>query len=404
MSKVLFGWEFGGGRGHLTTLLPIAKGLVGRHEPVFAVKQLGDAASFLADQGDVVAAATLLQAPRWPTDHQPTDPRALAHTHADTLRNHGYHDSRLLYGIARGWRAILRLVDPCLVVADYSPTLLMAARGLVPTLALGTGYSTPPGGRPLPPMRPWEKQVPGSSRAAEREVLQSVRTVQRQLGCPPADFLSDLFNGDRTFVCTIPEFDPYREYREAPMLLPFNLPEFGPVRPLDERPEGRIFVYLPADHRHLATTLAAIRKLRLTGDVFVPGISKDLRRRFAASSLTFHDQPLALEQVLPEARVAIHHGGHATSFAALRSGTPQLLLVNNLERLVTSYGLHQINCAITLNADGKLEVDGMANYLRRLLHTAGIHRSAHAAAQELAAQPATDPVKTILEACKSLIG
>lgn len=403
MTRVLFGWEFGGGLGHLATLLPIAKGLVGSHEPVFAVKQLSNATSLLADQGEMVAAATLLQAPRWPTQSKSKGPEVLTHSLADTLKIHGYHDRGLLYGLARGWRGILRLVDPSLVIADYSPTLLLAARGVVPTIALGTGYSTPPGGRPLPPMRPWEKQLPATSRAAEREVLQAVQFVQRQLGCPAAAFLGDLFNGDRTFVCTIPEFDPYRDYREEPTLMPFNLPDFGLVRPLAERPEGRIFVYLPANHPHLVTTLAAIRKLRLTGDIFVPGLPEEVRRRFAAPSLIFHERPLALEQVLPGARVAIHHGGHATSYAALRSGTPQLLLINNLERLVTSYGLHQLNCAIAINADGKMEVDGMADCLRRLLQTDEIHRSAQAGAESLAARPATNPVKTILEACQDML-
>ncbi len=404
MARVLFGWEFGGGLGHLTTLLPIAEGLAGDHEAVFAVKHLGDSQRFLTGRGGPVADSMLLQAPRWPTVYQPKDPRALAHSHADTLRNHGYHDPALLLGQARGWQAIIRLVEPSLVVADYSPTLLMAARGQVPTLAVGTGYSIPPPGQPCPPMRPWETEVPASSRTAEREVLQAVQSVQKQLGVRPVDHLADIFNGDATFACTIPEFDPYRAFRREPPLAPYNVPAFGAVRPLETRPENRVFVYLPANNRHLATTLDAIVRLKLPGDVFVPGIDAGLRRRFESSSLTFHDRPLPLEQVLPESRIAIHHGGHATAFAALRAGTPQLLLVNNLERLVTSYGLHQLNCAITVNADGKLTVESVMGYLRRLLDTAETRNAATATAERLAAQPPSDPVGTILDTCRDLIG
>ena len=290
------------------------------------------------------------------------------------------------------------------MVADYSPTLLMAARGRVPTIAVGTGYSIPPPGRPCPPMRPWETEVPESSRTAERDVLQAVRSVQKQLGNRPVDKLADIFNGDAAFACTIPEFDPYRAFRREPPLAPYNVPAFGEVRPLETRPENRVFVYLPANNRHLATTLEAIGKLRLTGDVFVPGIDAGLRHRFESPSLSFHARPLPLEQVLPEARVAIHHGGHATAFAALRAGTPQLLLVNNLERLVTSYGLHQLNCAITVNADGKLTVESMMGYLRRLLDTPETRSAAAAAAERLAAAPPSDPVGTILDACRDLIG
>ena len=68
MGRILFGWEFGGGLGHLTTLLPIAEGLAGSHEAVFAVKHLGNASRFLTSRGGPVADAMLLQAPRWPTD------------------------------------------------------------------------------------------------------------------------------------------------------------------------------------------------------------------------------------------------------------------------------------------------------------------------------------------------
>lgn len=403
MAKVLFGWEFGGGMGHLTALLPIAQGLADSHEPVFVVKNLASAATLLTERGEIVAGASLLQAPRWPTRKAPSAQEPLARSLADTLKIHGYPDPALLYGQARGWRDIMRLVDPSLVVADFAPTLLLAARGVVPTIAIGSGYTTPPGGAPLRPMRPWEKDLPPESRVAEQEALRSVQAVQRKLGCTPAAHLSDLFEGDRTFVYTIPEFDPYRSQREAPLVDPFNVPSFGQVRPVAERPEGRIFAYLPADHPHLATILMALRRMGLNGDVFVPGLPEAMRQAYASPGLTFHHRLVDLERVLPDAQVIIHHGGHGTSYAALRAGTPQLVLVNNLERLVTSYGLHQLNCAITLNADGKLDVEAVANYLHRLLHEEKIHRAAYDAAQSLAARPAANPVKTVLEACRQML-
>ena len=113
--------------------------------------------------------------------------------------------------MVRGWRGILRMVEPALVVADYSPSLLLAARGSVPTVALGTGYTTPPGGRPLPPIRRWATELPASSQAAERQIMIAVNEVQGRLGRAPVAFLGDLFNGDRTLTCTIPEFDSYND-------------------------------------------------------------------------------------------------------------------------------------------------------------------------------------------------
>ena len=403
MPKILLGWEFGGGLGHLTTLLPIAKGLADRCEPVFAVKNLGRAAGLLADQGDMLSAASLLQAPTWPPLTDPAIAEKPAFTLADIMLKNHFHDPTLLYGIVRGWRGILRLVDPVLVLADYSPGLLLAARGSVPTIALGPGYTTPPPGRPLPPIRRWAKELPESSKVAERQILRAVNEVQGRLGRPPVAFLGDLFNGDKTFAFTIPELDTYDGSREVPPLPPFNVPTFDEVRPVGARPEGRIFAYLPGNNPRVVTTLEALRKLRLSGDLFIPGLPETIRQHFASSSLTFHDRPAPLEAILPEARIVIHHGGHAMCYAALRAGTPQLLLISNLEKLVNAYGLDQLGCAVILNADGKLEVEAMVGYLRRLLDKEEIHRAADDTARRLAAQLDPNSFKTVLEACEQAL-
>jgi hypothetical protein len=73
----------------------------------------------------------------------------------------------------------------------------------------------------------------------------------------------------------------------------------GKVQSLAERPEGRIFIDFPAKHPHLATTLAAVRNLRLKGHVFVPALPTEIQQGYACPSLTFHGCPLPLEQVLP---------------------------------------------------------------------------------------------------------
>ena len=402
MAKVLFGWEFGGGLGHLTVLLPIAKALADRYEPVFAVKTLSRAARLFADESEAVAGASLLQAPRWPV-LSGAAARTPVHSLADKLMMDGYGNLPLLYANARRWHDILRLVEPALVVGDFSPTLFLAARGLVPTIAVGIPFGLPPAGQPLPPIRPWEKALPPASQAAERDILKAVRDVQGRLGRSPADHLGDIFNGDRTIPCTIPEFDPYARHRTAPTPLPVTSSALGPLLPVVERPEGRIFLYLPANNPHLATTLEALHQLGLGGDVYVPGLPEALRQRYASSALAFHDQPLDLTQVLPNARVAIHHGGHGISYAALRAGTPQLVLVNNLERLVTAYGLDQLGCAVILNADGKLAPEAVVGYLRRLLTQADIHQAAAKAAETLAARQRENAIETILKACEEAL-
>ena len=52
---------------------------------------------------------------------------------------------------ADAWRQLLTLLNADLILADYAPTPLLAARCLqVPAVVLGTGFSVPPSVSPLP--------------------------------------------------------------------------------------------------------------------------------------------------------------------------------------------------------------------------------------------------------------
>lgn len=137
MGTVLLGWELGGGLGHASTLIEVARALADRgHAPVLALK-------------DPVAPRAVLTGVRCPVVPAPVWRNAVpsnfrAATLADVLAIRGYDDPGVLGSLVEGWQGLLHLTRADLVIADYAPTLLLAASGAVPAIQLGSGFSIPP--------------------------------------------------------------------------------------------------------------------------------------------------------------------------------------------------------------------------------------------------------------------
>ena len=144
------GWELGAGLGHVQPLLSVAKALAGRgHQPVFAVKNLLEAAPLLGAEP-----FTVLQAPQWPPRPQGAKPFR-ASSYADILAIRGFADADELFPLVRAWQALIDLVRPDLIVCDHSPTLCLAAYRSVPVVMIGTGFTVPPAEHSeFPPLQP----------------------------------------------------------------------------------------------------------------------------------------------------------------------------------------------------------------------------------------------------------
>jgi rhamnosyltransferase subunit B len=404
MARILIAWEFGAGLGHLTRLLPVAEGL-GRqgHRLTLALHDLGAArAAGLATR----LAATdfaIRQAPRWPLPRGPQVSRIPTHSLADVFKLINYHEAPLLYSMARAWRQLFREVSPDLIVADFSPTLRMAVAGECPILVIGNGYTIPPEGRRFPPIRPWEPLLPPESAAAEAAVYRAVATTMNGLGYPTVEYVSDLLSGTSTFICTIPEFDPYAAYRDKPTFDPFNLPTIDKVVPIDLRPANTAFLYMPGDHPDLPSALDAVLELGLSGAAYIPGLRQPLKDRLPSPRFRIFDSPQPLGRILPSVRVLIHHGGLSTAYAGLASATPQLIMTWNLEHLVTARSVKQFGAAIVTTQAQRSDVAAVATALRSLSTNRRLWVAAEAGAKGIAGRRRGDPLTGILGACRELL-
>ena len=379
--RVLFGWEFGAGLGHLTRFRPIGDRLVAAGaEVVLALQDVDRAGPFL----DPATARPrpgyrLLQAPRWHIPGGAAIRKVPTHSFADVLRLIGYgHRSGLAHRLS-AWEGVLDTVRPDVVVADFSPTLVLAARGRVPCVVIGNGYTIPPAGRPMPPIRPWQDALEAFSVEHEAELLEAANAALRARGSAPIDHLADALHGDTTFVFSLPLVDPYARYRTAPTLAPFNMPRG--IRPLPweaRRPDG-VFLYLPGSHAHARTALDSLAASGTGGEAHVAGLPPAAAAGYAEAGIVMHAEPQDFARVMPAARLVIHHGGLSTAVAALMAGTPQLILPWNLEHLVTARAVEATGAAAVAPAD-RVDVKRVTGAIRTLLDDRGRAARAEAAA------------------------
>ena len=406
MAKILCAWEFGSGLGHLTRLLPVARALEqAGHEVVIAVPT-PDAARTMVAKYFPDGTANLIQGTSWRAPNDPDLRKKPTHIMADVLAL--FHFSRVerLGPMVQVWRQVIDTHQPDLIVADFAPTLRLASWENRPFVMLGNGYTVPPAGRLLPPMKPWLDIVYPFSRMNEAEVWQSANRIRQALNGPAIDYVSDLLNGDRSFVCTIPEFDPYQAYRHDTPLMPFNVPVMHAHPPVESRgDQAPIFVYLPSNHPFLKMVLEQVSKTGWPTHAYISGIEPEKLVKFAGKNISLHRKPISLEDNLWKFRMIIHHAGLATAYAAVKAGTPQLVLPVNLEHSITARGLEKFGGSVVQSAGGAelpdpaISAQQFADHLQQVLNPGDLWHQAQQAALQVAARPESDGVQVIVAHC-----
>lgn len=358
MTRILVAWELGSGLGHLARLQPIIDALcqagcavtLAARDPVLAARRFEDRVAVVA-------------APPW-TFRRIGRP---SETMADVLLSGGFGDPTVITPRLRMCRDLMASVRPDLLVSDFSPGANMAACGVAPVVVLGSGFTVPPAGPPLPfhPDQPPSRDV----RQREATLLNAVNQAARLLGLPPVVGLSDLLRGDRALVLTWSMLDPYAAFRRDATLTPYTLPTLPPYRRFAERPEGTVFVYLPQAHPQIAAALGAIAAAGLRGLVYLRGQGASQR---LPPGLTLLPQPADLAEILPTIRLLIHSGGLGLAHAGLAAGVAQVLLPTCMEQELTARALARLRIAAAFSAPHPLATDPITAVFRRVEQTPAI--------------------------------
>lgn len=297
--KVLFGWQLGAGQGHIQRLAALARTLEGEGvEPVFALKSYN--IKGISFPWQIVFAPSLR-----------FSGREDSYTFADILETYGFGNANQLRSHLQAWQSILAEVKPSLIIADHAPGLVLAARGIVPTVVVGDGFTVPPPVEVFPLLR---FPAPPESEVRQEQVSNTVRSVVN-LDAP----LGQVLNGDANFIYSIPQLDHYRHLRTSDQYVSVHT---APIPSNLHNSKGSAWAYLADDYPHRNLVLQTLRP------------QSDFK---------------PLTEVLAGKSLAIHHGGLTTAITCLLAGIPQLILRRHLEQHLNGIRLSGLGVATMLN-------------------------------------------------------
>jgi len=389
MARILFGWDNGLGTGYVDRLLTVADAMAADgHEPVFCIRDLITTAGRLAR-----VSYPVLQSPVAIGQLDPITPNFVPGSFADLLGASNFNNETELTRLMLAWDILFQTIQPDLIVAEYAPVMALAAHGRHKLLAMGHGYILPPPELPQFPILDYTR----SPFVAQEALLEVSRRVQAALGRPQPTALPAVHGGNAHVVTSYPEIDPYDRLRAQKASGP--LEAHAPL-PLPREP--RFYAYLSADFRQLRLVLEAMVNSRVPGSVYVKRITPALRQFLSERGVNVLLSAPPLEQAIAEASIVIHHGGIATTMAAMGLGRPQMLWPQVTDQFVTARAIENLRVGEASARLVKSAADA-APALRRLADDRDLARNAQTMAQQLASRHAKGSLATVVEKARALL-
>jgi UDP:flavonoid glycosyltransferase YjiC (YdhE family) len=345
MSRIALVWELGTSYGHISALLLFAKRLRQRgHEVALVLRELHNASGMLGDE------IPLLQAPIWLPQLTGLPEPPL--NYSEILMRYGYFNADGLAGLVGAWRSLFALHGSDVIVADHSPTALLAARtmGLAAT-TLGSGFYCPPRQTPMPNMRAWLNVPRERLENSDALVLNNINKILATCKVRPLASVSELFSIEENFICTFAELDHYPQREPAEYWGACWNTNMGQEVSWPEGESKRVFVYLEPQMRDFPGVLEVVNALGLRAIVCAPGISDDMRRKYENPRTIVSGYPFRLDKLLAECDLFIGYAGHGMTATMLMAGVPLLLLPNQLERFLLATRVASLGAGIAVNPD-----------------------------------------------------
>jgi UDP:flavonoid glycosyltransferase YjiC (YdhE family) len=303
--------------------------------------------------------------------------------YSEMLLRYGYFGADGLSGLVSAWRSLFVLLGCDVIVADHSPTALLAARsmGLAAT-TLGSGFYVPPRQTPMPNMRPWLNVPQGRLEHSDALVLGNINTVLATYKAQPLSSMSDLFAIKENFLCTFAELDHYEQREPGKYWGACYNVEMGQEVAWPDGEGKRVFVYLEPHKRDFPGVMEALAALNLRAIVCAPGIADDLRRKYESPRIIVSAKPYRLDKLLAGCDLSIGYAGHAMTAGMLMAGVPLLMLPTQLERFLLATRVAALGAGIAVNPEAPLP-DYRA-LIRALLDAPGYRENARLFAKKYA--------------------
>lgn len=371
MARILLGWELGAGSGHAVKLARLAAALrEGGHEPIAVVQATG------AMPADIET----WQAPLWPGQIAAlARPAAVPPaTMGDILATLGLADAGAMRALIAAWDRLLAAIRPDAIAAEFAPALMLAARGRVPLVALGTGFSLPP------PETACFASLTGQPAARDEAVLLAgLNHALVATGRARIEALPRIFAADRRIPAVFAELDPYRDMRGAR----HGAPSLAAPVPAGDGKGEELFVYLGGTRARPEALWRGLAASGLKVRIYDATLSADQRAALEQAGLTVEHRRVPIARIVDRSRLLLSIGGLGFVSSALLAGLPQIVLPYDIEKGLTAAALGQAGLGRSLLFD-TLDADRFAAELCAAFDDAALHERARAAAPGFAARMA----------------
>ncbi len=374
MAKILLAWELGLNSGHAVRLAQLATKLVARGHTLCLGVQRPD--SFRKWRGQP-GFAEIRQAPVWPglLRHNNVPLLRGERSWGDLLAAVGMHDSGVLEYMLRCWDQQIRDARPDLLITDFAPAAMIAARGRVPVLAVGTGFTVPPHHLPTFPLL---RRGAAAPLIAEPSLLQVVNRALSNVGRSPLDRLTQIAEADAHCPATFAELDPYRGNGPRTLVPPFVSGELG------LRGDGdAIFAYFAAADdrtRSLAQALAEVAKSGQPVTAWLPGIHTDRAKLLGEAGVRVLNRPASQSDIAAQSRLLVTTGGLGMASFALAVGLPMAIMPVDLEKRLTADAINALKSGAIIPNDRAVTAGDIAEVLTAAVQSADLDTAARAIA------------------------
>jgi hypothetical protein len=373
MARIVFAWEHGGELGHAMASAALARVLNSRgHRIAFIFREL-QPLSFIpgASAYDVFQAPVFLDEGRG---------APMPVSYADILLACGYDDARHVTDLLGRWLALLEDWKPDLLLADMSPTALLAARLLrLKRIAHGNGFAIPPRRSPLPAFRFDATVAPERVAAADSRALAGANAALAHFGGVPMRHLAEQFETDADFLTTFPELDSYGNRPQAGYWGPQFSADSGASVHWPAGNGKRVLVYVKKRNEpQVDGLIAAFTSAPHRVAAFIPGL--DPRRVDALRSprRIVSERPMRFAPLLKECDLFVSTGGSACP-GTLMSGVPQLVFPSHYEQYLTARRVEQLGVGLWMRPQAT--PGEIASSLNRILDEPAFMASARAYAR-----------------------
>lgn len=343
MSKIAFAWELGANYGHLSRGLPIAQRLSTQgHDVLFAVCDVQIAETLLTPHGFAFIAC--------PRVNSAARRDRSAANYGQILADCGYSSRAVLRAHLNAWVHLWRLIAPCAVVIDHSPTALLAARILaIPAMLVGTGFTIPPDRDPLPSILLRQSISPMKLRESDHLILGNINDVLQSFNHPPLARIADMFSGLPARLTTFAELDHYSDRREATFIGPIASEQSKARMRWSSSRQTKIFVYLRKGVPGLDMLLAALKQADAEVICVIPDAAVSLIEDLQKAGLHVSTDAVELTPLLPQANAVVTYGGAGLAAQALSAGVPLLLMPQFVEQYMSARRIAALGAGIVID-------------------------------------------------------